>query len=273
MRILVSVDMEGIAGVSGREEITRGHSDYERFRHLMTEEANAAVQGALEAGATSIVVNDSHGGMRNLLYEELDPRAELISGHNKMLTMVEGCQEADAAVFIGYHAMAGTESAAFDHTISGATTHNWWLNGQKVGESQINAALLGHFDVPVALVCGDDKLQQEVKATIPGAHTVVVKNALDHRAVHSKSLAQVRQEIRDGVRKALSQREALRPIKMSGPVSFRIEFTRTFYAESAALWPTVKRIDGRTIEVGADDVVTAWRMALASLRLASTGDN
>lgn len=122
--------MEGIAGVTGRSDITPGNWDYERFRHQMTNEANAAVQGAFLGGAETVIVPDSHGGMRNLLYEELDPRADLISGHNKMLTMVEGGQEADGAIFVGYHARAGSEAAVMDHTISGAMVHHWFVDGQ-----------------------------------------------------------------------------------------------------------------------------------------------
>lgn len=272
MRILISVDMEGIAGVTGREEISRGHGDYERFRRLMTAEANAAIEGAFAGGADSVVVNDSHGLMRNLLYEELDPRAELISGHNKMLTMVEGCQGTDGALFIGYHARAGSAAAVLDHTISSVQVHNWFMNGIPVSEAEINAALLAHYGVPLLLVSGDDKIAAQVEERLPGVHTVTVKFGLDNRAARSLPRVEVYRRIREGTAAAVAApRPMVKPLM--GPVSFRLEFTRSFYAEIAQLMPSVARIDPRTIEVQGENVVEAWRWALSALRLGSTGDN
>lgn len=272
MRILISVDMEGIAGVTGRSEITPGNSDYERFRRLMTAEANAAVQGAFDGGASSVVVNDSHGLMRNLLYDEIDGRAELISGHNKPFPMVEGCQNADGAIFVGYHARAGTEAAAFDHTISGAQVHNWFINGAAVSEAEINGAILAHFRVPLLMVTGDDKICAAVSDKLPGAATVIVKYGIDHRAARSRPRAEVYRLIRETAAKAIQSPPAvLAPL--SGPVTIQLEFTRSFYAESAAVMPIVKRIDGRTIEVAGADIIEAMRWASSALRLGSTGDN
>lgn len=272
MRILISVDMEGIAGVTGRAEIAPGHSDYERFRRLMTAEANAAIQGAFDGGADSVVVNDSHGGMRNLLYEELDDRAELISGHNKVLTMVEGGQDADGALFIGYHARAGSTRGVMDHTISSLQVHNWFMNGVAVSEAEINAALLSHFGVPVLLVSGDDQIAAQIAERLPGTRTVIVKYGLDHRAARSLPRTTVWQMIREASSQAVrAPRPAVHP--PANPVTFRLEFTRSFYAEIASLMPIVKRIDGRTIEVQGADVVEAWRWASSALRLGSTGDN
>lgn len=273
MRILISVDMEGIAGVTGREDVMPGNINYERFRRQMTQEANAAVDGAFEAGADSVVVNDSHGQMRNLLYEELDPRAELISGRNKMLAMVEGGQDADGAVFIGYHARAGSPRAVMDHTISGAQVHNWRMNDQAVSEAEINAALLGFYGVPVLMASGDDRLADEIHERLPGVATVIVKYALDHRAARSKPRADVFRGIRDTCREAVTALSQAPVFRLQGPVSFELEFTRSFYAEAAALMPTVTRIDGRTIQVSGQDVVEAWRWAYSALQLAGSGDS
>jgi D-amino peptidase len=271
MKVLISVDLEGIAGVSGRDEVAKDGRDYGRFRRLMTEEANQAVMGAEEAGADQIVVNDSHNGMRNLLYEELHPAASLISGFNKTLCMVEGIEGADAAVFIGYHSRAGTAAAAMDHTISGAQVHNWWLNGTLVGESQINAALAAHFGVPVVLVSGDDKLARDIEASLPGTRAVIVKESLGQFTVHSKPRDMVHRLIREGVRDAIRERHRVSLPRVEGPAVFRMEFTRSAYAEVAALWPEVQRIDARTVEVGGTDVLDAWRRAFAAMRLGGTG--
>jgi D-amino peptidase len=272
MRVLISVDMEGIAGVSGPDDILHGRYNYDRFRRLMTEEANLAVAGAFQAGADSVVVNDSHDGMRNVMYEHLDERAELISGFNKQLCMVEGVDQADAAVFIGYHAWAGTAQATMDHTISGGQIHNWWLNGELVGESQINAAIAGQFGVPVVFVSGDDKLAQQIQATLPGTRTAVVKYALDGSVVRSRPLSEVRRLIREGVAEAVAARQAIPVKKVDGPAIFRMEFKRSTHAEVACLLPMVERIGPRTVEVSGRDVVEAWRLAFGAMRLGSTCD-
>src|SRR6266571_4292408 len=159
MRVYISVDMEGVAGVVHESQTDPTNpacaAEYARFRRLMTAEANAAIEGALAAGATKLVVNDSHWFMRNLLAEELHQAAELLSGDPKPQSMVEGIDGGfDAAVFIGYHARAGTRHAILDHTYADRI-HDVRLNGRPVGELGINAAFAGVAGVPVALVSGD----------------------------------------------------------------------------------------------------------------------
>ncbi|HZM26289.1 MAG TPA: M55 family metallopeptidase, partial [Gemmatimonadales bacterium] len=159
MRVYISVDMEGIAGVVHEDQTNpvdpRCAAEYARFRKLMTGEANAAVEGALAGGASQVVVNDSHWEMRNLLPEDLHEAAELLSGGPKRLSMLEGIEaDFDAAVFIGYHAKAGTAGAILDHTMMDAI-RDVRLNGRSMGELGLNAALAGAHGVPVALVSGD----------------------------------------------------------------------------------------------------------------------
>ena len=147
MNLLISVDMEGIAGVVLPEHTMAG-KEYDRFRHQMTAEANAAIAGAAAAGANNIVVNDAHGAMTNVLIEELDPRAELISGRPKPLAMMQGIsEEIDRVFFIGYHGMSGTSAAILEHTWHGGILEVH-INGILVGECGVNAALAGHFNVP-----------------------------------------------------------------------------------------------------------------------------
>lgn len=271
MRVFISVDMEGIAGVTGHDDVFPGTAHYERFRRLMTAEANAAVAGAFSAGARSVVVNDSHDGMRNILYEELDPRAELISGYNKPLCMVEGVSGAQAAVFIGYHAMAGTASAVLDHTISGAHTHNWYLNGSRVGEAQLNAALCGHFEVPVVAVSGDDKLAAQVSRSLPGARSIVVKESLDREAARNLPRGEVLRLITSEVTAAVRSCGQVPPVRSAGAATIRVEFSRAGFADLAGLLPEAKRIDDRTLEVSGANVVEAWRRADVMLRLCASG--
>ncbi len=272
MHVMISVDMEGIAGVSGPQDTLYGRPNYDRFRRLMTQETNLAIEAAFAAGAASVVVNDSHDGMRNVMYEELDERVELISGFNKPLCMMEGVQDADAVVCIGYHAWAGTAAATLDHTISGGQIHNWWLNGRQVGETQINAAIAGHFGAPVVFVSGDDKLAEQVQESLPGTRTAVVKYALDSMCVRSRPLSEVRRLLREGVEEAVRAHATIPVQHIDGPVTFRMEFTRSSHAQVACLLPMVTRVDGRTVEVTGPNAVDAWRLAFGALRLGSTCD-
>src|SRR5213076_11274 len=175
--------MEGIAGVvheSQTDPADPAHAaEYGRFRRLMTAEANAAIEGALAAGATKLVVNDSHWLMRNLLAEELHQAAELLSDDPKPQSMVEGIDGGfDAALFIGYHARAGTRHAILDHTYADRI-HDVRLNGRPVGELGINAAFAGVAGVPVALVSGDSAVATEAKDLLgQGGGTVIVKEAV-----------------------------------------------------------------------------------------------
>ena len=208
MRVYISVDMEGVAGVVHEDQTDptepRHAGEYNRMRRLMTSEANAAIEGAVEAGATRILVNDSHWLMRNLLAEELHPSAELLSGGPKLRSMVEGVELGfDAAIFVGYHAMAGTRHAIIDHTYTG-TVHEARLNGRPVGELGINAALAGSYGVPVAMVSGDQALAAEAKALLGDAvETVVVKHAVGRFAARSVSPAESCRRIREGAAAAL----------------------------------------------------------------------
>jgi D-amino peptidase len=270
VRVLVSVDMEGIAGVTGAKDVEPGTPAYERLRRLMTEEANAVVAGAFDGGADSAVVNDAHDGMRNLLYEALDERAELISGVDKSLCMVEGVQDCDAALFVGYHAWAGTARAVLDHTISSALTRDWYLNGVRVGEAQINAALCGHFGVPVVMVAGDDKLAEQVRQTLPDARRVVVKHAIDQQTARSLPVGRVRAMLREAAADGVRRASRIPAVRLAGRATFKIAFTRTAYAEMACRFPSVRRVDDRTVSVTGRDVVEAWRMADGAVRLGGT---
>lgn len=273
MRVLISVDMEGISGVTALADVRPGTPSYERFRRRMTAEANAAIQGAFRGGATSVVVNDSHNGMRNLLYEDIDERVELISGREKQLGMVQGVEGAQAAIFVGYHAWAGTAHAVLDHTMDSRHTANWWLSGERVGESQINAAIAGHYGVPVVLVTGDQALAVQIEATLPKARRVVVKESIDRFTARSLPRAEVLRRIEEEGALAVQGAGGVAPVRRTGPQTFRIEFTQTAFAEAACLWPEVVRIEDRTIEVSGPDVVDAWRRASAALTLGASADH
>ena len=165
-KVYISVDMEGISGVNGDDQTAAGAAEYGRARKLMAEDANAAIRGAFEGGATDVLVNDSHGGQRNLLPEDLDPRARLISHSFKRHGMMEGLDESfDAVIFVGYHAKADSPRGVFAHTGSGVVK-DLVVNGKSVGEGGMNARLAQWFGVPVVLVTGDDVAVEQQKAKL-----------------------------------------------------------------------------------------------------------
>jgi D-amino peptidase len=265
MRVYISVDMEGVAGVAHEDQTDpiepRHAGEYNRFRRLMTNEANAAIAGALDAGATSVLVNDSHWLMRNLLAEELNPAAELLSGSPKHLSMVEGIETGfDAAMFIGYHARAGTRNATIDHTYT-SRVYDARINNQPVGELALNAAMAGVHRVPVALVSGDQSLAAEAKALLGGTvETVIVKHAVGRFAARSLAPAVACERIRAGTAAAL--RKSHPPFTFSTPIRLEVDFALTQMADMAELVPGSARTAGRTVCYTADDyrqVFQAWR--------------
>ena len=269
MRVYLSVDMEGIAGVvheSQTDPTTPAcAAEYGRFRRLMTAEANAAVEGAVAAGATGVVVNDSHWHMRNLLAEELHQAAELVSGDPKPRSMVQGIDGGgfDAALFIGYHARAGTRNAILDHTYADRI-HEVRLNGKPVGELGLNAGVAGVHGVPVALVSGDSALAAEAKDLLgDGVATVIVKEAVSRHAAKSVAPAVACRMIREAVPRALARKHA--PFTLRAPVTLEVDFAMTIHADMAELCPGATRLAGRTVafthpEYG--EVFRAWRALL-----------
>ena len=265
MRVYISVDMEGVAGVVHEDQTDpidpRHAGEYNRFRRLMTAEANAAVEGALAAGAERVLVNDSHWLMMNLPAEELHPAAELLSGGPKARSMMEGVELGfDAAMCIGYHAMAGTRHAIIDHTYT-SLVHEARLNGRPVGELAINAALAGTYDVPVVMVSGDQALAAEARALLgPTLEAVVVKHAVGRFAALSIAPAEACHRIRKGATAALGRTHA--PWRLEPPITLDVEFTESQMADMAELTPGSVRTAGRTVSFMHHDyreVFRAWR--------------
>jgi D-amino peptidase len=273
MRVYISVDMEGVAGVVHEDQTDpidpRHAAEYNRFRRLMTGEANAAVEGALAAGADRVVVNDSHWWMRNIPPDELHPAAELISGSTKAGSMVEGIDLGfDAALLIGYHAMAGTGSAIIDHTYTDRV-HEARLNGRPVGELAINAAMAGTVGVPVALVSGDQAVAAEARALLgPAVETVVVKQAVGRFAARSIAPVEACRRIRQGAAAALARTHV--PFRLDPPVRLEVDFELTQMADMAELTPGSVRTGGRTVGFTHDDYREVFRAWRAMYNLAGT---
>jgi D-amino peptidase len=278
MRVYLSVDMEGLAGISHTAPTGRGDDGYAAAVALMVGEANAAIDGACRGGAAEVVLNDSHGQMFNLVPADLDRRAVVIQGQ-KPWSMVAGAgpdaglvgeEPFGVALFVGYHARAGHPSGTIAHTYSSAPTLTR-LNGRPVGETGLNAAVLGAWGVPVGLVAGDDRLAEEVADWLPGAERVVVKQAVGWRAAASVHPDVARQLVSDAAARAVERavRGELEPLHVDLPVTLEVEFRHAGEADHAALVPTAERYGDRGVRVVAADVVTAYRAFLAGIRLAS----
>ncbi len=272
MKILIAADMEGISGVVHWDHVDSTHSEYSRFRKLMTGDVNAAIRGVFEAGADEVIVADGHGRGRNILIEEIDPRARLNCGTPSPFSMVQGVDSGvDAALFIGYHARVGAPNAILDHTWSSSCVAGVWLNGQVVGEVGWNAAVCGHFGVPVILVSGDQTVCAEASALLGAVETVVVKRASGRMAAECLPPEVAQQRICEAARRAVQRwrdGQAPGPFRLQPPITVTVELVHSDMADRAAIAPGVRRLEGKRVELAADDVPTAYRAFRAVVALA-----
>jgi D-amino peptidase len=263
MRIYISADMEGVAGITAEEQTNPvGQPEYARSCELMTGEVAAACAGAKDAGATSILVNDSHWNMRNIVHESLPPDVRLIRGTGKPLSMNQGLEAgADFAAFVGYHAPGGTRDAVLDHTYTGETLYEVALNGEPCSEARINAAVAGAYGVPVVFVSGDQHACADAASFLPWAVTVEVKQAIGRYAAASLSPVNARAAIKAGVVEALrgAKSRGAKPYVLAKPTRLDVTFTFTSKADIAALLPGSERISARTIRFVHEDFLTVFR--------------
>lgn len=232
MKIYVSVDMEGIAGIALPEQLKRGDYFYQESRQLLTRETNAVVEALLEAGATEIIVKDAHASGFNFVPDLLHPGATYCMGATRLPERFPGLDSTfDGAFLIGYHGMAGTERAVRDHTFSSASYQYLKLNGKLVGEIAIDAHLFGRHGVPVLLVTGDDATCREAEATLDGVAVYETKRAVGRHAALMKAPQQVRQELREAVQKAILQRDRCKPYVIEGPYELVVRYASTDIAE------------------------------------------
>jgi D-amino peptidase len=277
VKVYLSVDMEGVAGISHGKPTNRGDDLYPQSVELMTAEANAAIEGAFAGGATDVTVNDSHGQMYNLTPEKLDPRARLVQG-KKPLSMVEAARDTgfDVALFVGYHARAGHPRGTLAHTYTGMITLVQ-LNDRALTEAAMNGLYLGAIGVPVGMISGDDALADELEEWFPWAERVVVKRGVSWQAADSLHPSKARELISEGARKAVERAAghdpALVPLTMEAPLRLRIAFQHPGQADVAATIPGFTRVCDRGISYESDDVITIYRAFLSAARLAGTAND
>jgi D-amino peptidase len=258
-RIFISVDMEGIGGIGTSAMTTATGKDYATGRKLMTEEVNAVVAAIFAAGPAEVLVNDSHGDMQNLLHTELDRRVTYIQGAVKPYGMVQGLDSTfDAAIFLGYHARAGTENGFLAHTGSGIVK-GLWIGGVEAGEGEMNAAFAGSVGVPVILAAGDSAFAAQFARHVPAA-TVVTKTAETPAAARLRHPEVVREELASATRSALASLGSARPWRIPEPVQVRIRFADITRPQIMEAIPGVRQVDGYTVEFTASSMGDAYRL-------------
>lgn len=256
LKVHISVDMEGISGVVSTDDTSRDGKDYEYFRRMMTKEVNAAIEGALAAGATDVVVRDAHSSARNLVPDLLNEDALLLrawSGGSKM--MMEGLDESfDAAIFIGFHAKAGTPDSVMGHTFSGGDIVDISINGTSMTEAGINALIAGYYGVPVVFVAGDHALCEQVRALLGSVESVAVKEGIGDAALCLHPEA-ARKQIHAGVENALRRLESYEPYGMDPPYELKITYKDESWAAQGSTFPGAKRTSDWELTFESNDLM------------------
>lgn len=255
-RVFISVDMEGVAGAVTGEQLSPSGFEYQRFRQFMTDETLAAIAGAREAGATSFVVADAHGNGQNLLIEQFPPDVEIVRSWPRELGMMGGLDASfDAVFFVGYHSGATNPEGVRAHTFSSANYASVVLNGRAVPEGGFNAALAGHFGVPVALVTGDDATVAELREILGDVEGVAVKEALGFHSARTLTPAAAQEQIRAGARRAIERLGDFQPHRLDGPPILELTFKNYRPAEVLSYLSIVERTAARTIRFTGRDMV------------------
>lgn len=260
LKVYISADMEGVGGVVTGEQLSPTGFEYAKAREYMTEEVLAAIAAARAAGATEIVVSDSHGNFQNLLLDRLPKDVLVIRGGPRPLSMMQGIDGTfDAVLFIGYHSGTTNPAGVRAHTISSARLADVRLNGVSVPEAGINAAIAGHFGVPVVMISGDDAAVAEARKIVGDLEGAVVKEALGFHSARTLTPEAARERIGDAVKRALANRSRFRPVPPKTPSTLEITFKNYRPAEILAYLPNVERIDAHSVRFVGKDVLEAAR--------------
>jgi D-amino peptidase len=259
-KVYISADMEGIGGVVTGEQLSPAGFEYAKFRELMTEEVLAAIGAAREAGATEIVVSDSHGNFQNLLVDRFPKDVAIIRGGPRPLSMMQGIDDTfDAVLFIGYHSSTTNAEGVRAHTVSSARLADVRINGVSMPEAGINAAIAGHFGVPVIMISGDDAAVAEATRIIGDLEGAVVKEAYGFHAAKVLTPDASRERIREAVKRALQNRARFKPMRVAAPVTIEVRFKNYRPAEVLSWLPIAQRVDAHAIRFTGKNIVEAAR--------------
>ena len=262
MRVLLSVDMEGMPYIASDEELKVRGALFSDARRVATKIVVWFAEAFHRHGFEEVIIADSHGSMTNIDVESLPEYTYIIRGFPRPLSMLSGIERADAVAFIGYHAKSGTPKATFDHTFSSAVIDYVEVNGVEVSEYLFNTYVAGHFNKPVILVAGDKRVVEEAEKYTPWAPKIVFKEALSRVSCISPSMERIRRDIERAVAEAVERfrKGEAKPVKTSTPVEVKIRFLSTESADLAELLPFVERLDGKTVRFRAKDIVEAYKV-------------
>jgi D-amino peptidase len=260
LKVYISADMEGVGGVVSSDQLGPGSFEYERFRGFMTSEVLAAIEGARAAGATEFLVSDSHGNGENLLIEKFPKDVQIVRSWPRPLGMMQGVDDTYGAVlFVGYHSSTTNPQGVRAHTMSSANLADLRLNGVSVPEAGLNAAIAGHFGVPVAMISGDDAIVNEAQTLLGPIEGAVVKWAYGFHSARTLTPEASCDRIREAARKGVARVHGLKPWKVAAPVTVEMRFKNYRPAEVLAYLPIVERTDAHTVRYTAKDMLDAMR--------------
>jgi D-amino peptidase len=260
MKVYISVDMEGIAGVVTGDQLGPPGFEYERFRGFMTSEALAAIEGARAAGATEFVVSDSHGNGENLLIEKFPSDVTIVRAWPRPLAMMQGLDETfAAAIFVGYHTGTTNPEGVRAHTMSSATFADVRLNGISMPEAGLNAAIAGHFNVPVVMLSGDDAITKEAAALLPGLETATVKWAYGFHSARTLTPEAACARVREAAKKAIGRVKDFKPYRLPEPIALDLRFKNYRPAELLTYLPGIERTDAHAIRFRGRNIVDVVR--------------
>ncbi|EPH41208.1 M55 family metallopeptidase [Streptomyces aurantiacus] len=269
MKILISADMEGATGVTWPADVLPGTPQWERCRSLFTSDVNAAVLGFFDGGADEVLINEAHWTMRNLLLEQLDERAEMLTGRHKSLSMIEGVQhgDVDGIAFVGYHAGAGMEGV-LAHTYLANQITGVWVNGTRASEGLLNSHVVAEYGVPVVLVTGDDLACEDALGYAPGALKVAVKDHVSRYAAVCRTPARTAADIRAAAKAAAALAVRHDPVA-GGPFTVEVEFDAEHLSMAVTVVPGVRRVAERKVAYTSDTMYEGIRTFKAVTTIAS----
>ncbi len=272
MKLYLSSDMEGIAGVCAWQQVDARtpHPEYDLYRRHYTREVAGAIAGARAGGAGDVVVNDAHGPMRNLIFEDLPDDVRIISGNRKPFSMVQDADSTfDGALFVGYHGGAGDANAVLCHTYTPSVVSEVRINGIRCSEATLNAGLLGHHGVPLLLISGDRTTVEGVRTVMPWVRGVVVKESIGTFAAASMSPAAACRAIFEGARAAVAGAADARPYRFDSPIALEVDVLQTQQADLIEMIPGFQRTGSRSVRFVHDNFPTVFKAFVATWRLGS----
>ncbi|NLB15519.1 MAG: M55 family metallopeptidase [Clostridiales bacterium] len=254
MNVLIMTDLEGISGIYSTDQVIPGERRFSEGRAFMTADINACARGLKRAGAERVYVRDCHGGSYTLLQDQISDDVDYVILGSTREERFLGLDDCGAVILLGYHAMAGTPSAILEHSMSSASIQNYWINGQKAGETAIDAGIAGDLGKPVIMVSGDDKVCAEARALIPGVYCAEVKKGVTSFGGMLLPLSKAHKLIEETAYEAYTNADKIKPVVYEKPIRFRVELVERHQLPYASTKPYMKIIDGRTYEIEADNM-------------------